>query len=327
MSSSIEYGVSLYGFTENWINNPQYQLRDMFAELNKLGIEKFELVGSQVFNDYPMPKQAEIDEVLSLCEQYQVKPFSYGGYIDVGRFSDHDMTDGEILNEVTYELLTAHRLGCEMMRSGLIPLHLLAPAAAMAERYNVKMGFEIHAPSKPSDENIQALLAEIRKIDSPYLGLIPDFGCFITKPNPLMIERYHELGAKPELIDFIVANRHTGYKEETMTAEIKKRGGGDAEFYAISEIFGFLSFAEHADIEGFKTLLANSLYFHAKFYHIGEDCIETTIPYDELLTAIAESGFAGTIMTEYEGHCFYRNDAVEQISRHLVMERSILANA
>jgi hypothetical protein len=39
---------------------------------------------------------------------------------------------------------------------------------------------------------------------------------------------------------------------------------------------------------------------------------------------IVDSGFEGVIMTEYEGHCFYLNDAEEQIGRHLLMERNIL---
>ncbi|GAB3098224.1 TIM barrel protein [Aestuariicella hydrocarbonica] len=326
MSDVVDFGVSLYGFTENWINNPEYQLEDMFRELQQLGIKKFEIVGSQVFSDYPLPKQEEIDQILSLCKQYDVEPFSYGGYIDVGRYSDHDMTDQEILNEVTYELLTAHRLGCPMMRGGAVPNHLLKPVAQMAEFYNVRIGFEVHAPSKPGDANIQETLAAIKETGSSHLGFVPDFGCFITKPNPLMVERYLSLGADKALIDFIVANRHTGFNEDTMSEKIKSMGGGDAELYAISELFGFLSFAESADLEGFKSLLPYSLYFHAKFYHIGEDCVETTIPYKELLTMIAESDFSGTIMTEYEGHCFYLNDASEQIERHLKMEKEILSS-
>lgn len=130
-------------------------------------------------------------------------------------------------------------------------------------------------------------------------------------------------GANPALLDFIVANRHSGYSEESLWEKVVEMGGTQIDKLAISQMFGFLSFAP-ADLEGFKTLLPYCHYFHGKFYHIGEDCIETTIPYDKLLKMIVESGFEGVIMTEYEGHCFYLNDASEQIERHLLMEKNIL---
>jgi sugar phosphate isomerase/epimerase len=324
MSSRIDFAVSLYGFTERWINDPEYGLEDMFRELNRLGIRKFEIVGSQVFDQYPLPKRAEIDNVLSLAGEYGVEPFSYGGYVDIGKFSDHDMTDQEIINEVSYDLLTAHRLGCKYLRGGSVPDHLIPQVAMLAELYDIKVAFEVHAPSKPSDPDIQATLQAIKDCGTSHVGFVPDLGCFITKPNPLMIERYVDLGARRELLDFIVANRHSGYTEESIRGKVQSMGAGEAERYAISELFGFLSFAESADLEGFRSILPWSFYFHGKFYHIGEDCIETTIPYDQLMAAIVDSGFKGVMMTEYEGHCFYLNDAVEQIGRHLQMQRNIL---
>lgn len=66
-------------------------------------------------------------------------------------------------------------------------------------------------------------------------------------------------------------------------------------------------------------------YFHGKFYHIEADCVETTIPYEKLLDLVVQSGFDGTIMIEYEGHSFYLNDAMEQIERHITMEKRLLA--
>lgn len=140
-----------------------------------------------------------------------------------------------------------------------------------------------------------------------------------------MIRRYIGLGADPDLIEFIVENRHTGYTEESIWQAVQEKGGGNVEQRAISELFGYLSFVESVDLDGLETLLPCCHYFHGKFYHIGEDCLETTIPYDRLLKLIAESGFSGTIMTEYEGHCFYLDDAEEQVARHLQMERNILA--
>jgi sugar phosphate isomerase/epimerase len=324
MIKNIDFGVSLYGFTEKWCTDNNYHFEDMFKELNRLGIKKFEIVGSQMFNHYPIPSDEEINNLLSLCKKYDVEPFSYGGYVDIGKYSDHDMNDQEIISEITFDLMTAHRLGCKYIRGFGIPVHLVKDAARFAEFYNVKIAFEVHAPSRPSDPEIQEFLKEIKESGSSYVGFVPDFGCYIVRPNPLVIERYIGLGAEKELLNFIVENRYNGYTEESMWQKVQEMGGTEAERIAISELFGFLSFAPAADLEGFKSLLPYTFYFHGKFYHIGEDCVETTIPYEDLLKLIVDSGFEGIIMTEYEGHCFYLNDAEEQIGRHLQMERDIL---
>lgn len=321
--SKIDLGVSLYSFTEQWADYDAFSFADMFRELNRLGIRQFEIVGSQMFDSYPNVTDPEVQHLLALCAEYNVTPFSYAGQVDGGKFSDHDMTDEEIVSEATFDLMTAYKLGCKYMRGYGIPNHLATQVAAMAAYYDVKVGFEIHAPSRPSDAKVQELVRIIHESGSKHIGLVPDFGCFIEKPNPLTLSRYEEQGARRDLLDFIVANRHTGFTEESIGAKVEEMGGGQAEKLAISELFGFMSFAP-ADLEGFKTLLPYCLYFHGKFYHIGDDCVETTIPYEKLLEMIVESGFSGLLMTEYEGHCFYLNDANEQIERHLLMQKTIL---
>ena len=325
MKNNIDLGVSLYGFTQRYIEEDGYNFREMFEDLNKLGIRKFELVGAQMFQNYPNPTDEEINEVMELAEQYDVEPFSYGGYVDFGKLPDHRMNDDEIMDQVTYDLMTAHKLGCKYIRGFGIPNHLYERVAQMAEFYQVVVAYEIHAPQRPSDPDIQELSTIFKKLQSPWVGFVPDFGCYIEKPNELHIQRYMGLGAKRENLQYIIDNRWNGFTEEQMTQKIEEMGGGLAEQMAVSEWFGFLSFAP-ADIEGFKTVLPYSKYFHGKFYHIGEDCVETTIPYEELLGLVVESGFNGTIMIEYEGHSFYLNDAVEQIGRHITMEQRILAD-
>lgn len=325
MNQKMDLGVSLYGFTQQFVEEDGYGFEQMFQALNRLGIKKFEVVGAQMFQHYPNPTDEELDEVLKLAEKYNVTPFSYGGYVDFAKHSDHDMTDDEMMNEVTFDLMTAHKLGCEYIRGFGIPVHLYPRVAQMAEFYGVKVCYEIHAPERPSDPHIQELAKIFDELQSPWVGFVPDFGCYIERPNVLHIVRFLGLGAKMENLQFIIDNRWNGYTEESMTKKIEEMGGGLAEKMAVSEWFGFMSFAP-ADIEGFKTVLRHSKYFHAKFYHIGEDCVETTIPYETLLGLIAETGFEGTIMIEYEGHSFYLNDAEEQIGRHIKMEKRIMEN-
>jgi hypothetical protein len=209
-----------------------------------------------------------------------------------GRISGQTPTDEDVILDLTADLMTACDLGCRYLRAGNVPEHLLGLTAQLAERYGVSIGIEVHAPSRPSDADIQRLLA---------------------------------MGARQDLLDHIIANRHSGVSELQMWDEVRARGGGNAERAAIAEFFGFLSFGP-ADLDGFRTLLPWSHYFHSKFYHVGEDLTDQQIPVDKLLTDIVASGFEGVLMSEYEGHAFHLDDAEEQVARHLQLERRILSS-
>ncbi|OUP51850.1 hypothetical protein B5F17_11420 [Butyricicoccus pullicaecorum] len=326
MKNNIDLGVSLYGFTQRFVEEDGYGFEQMFQDLNRLGVKKFEIVGAQMFSHYPNPTDEEIQEVVRLAKKYDVQPFSYGGYVDFAKYQDRDMDDDEMMNEVVFDLMTAHKLGCAYIRGFGIPVHLYERVAQMAEFYGVKVCYEIHAPERPSDPHIQELAKLFERLQSPWVGFVPDFGCYIERPNELHIQRFIDLGAKRENLQFIIDHRWSGYTEADMLKKMEEMGGGLAEKMAVSEWFGYMSFAP-ADIEGFESILPYAKYFHGKFYHIAEDCVETTIPYEQLLDLVVKSGFDGTIMIEYEGHSFYLNDAMEQIGRHIKMEQRILSQA
>jgi deglycosylation enzyme subunit DgpC len=324
-AEDIELGVSLYSFTQRFVDRDDYGLDEMFETVARLGVRKFELVGSQVFDYYPRPRPSEVDQVLAAAARYGCEPFSYGGYIDSGRISRHIPTDEDVALDLTADLMTARDLGCRYLRAGNIPGHLLDLAAQLAENYGVNIGIEIHAPSRPSDHDVQLLRVRYEEIDSPRLGFIPDFGCFIERPAQPAVDRLLAMGARRDLLDYVIVNRHSGVSEDQMWDEVHRRGGGDAERAAVAEFFGFLSFGP-ADLQGFKTLLPRSLYFHSKFYHVGEDLVERQIPIDRLLEDIVTSGFGGVLMSEYEGHAFHLDDADDQVARHLELERRVLAS-
>jgi sugar phosphate isomerase/epimerase len=328
-ANGIEEAISTYCFTERFVKDPAYGIEQVFADIASFGVAKIELVGAQAFRNYPTPSDAEIAEVLAAADKYGIEIYSYGGYIDVGRVTGHDMTDDEQINEVIMDMMTAKKLGATILRTPFTPGNI-ERIARLAQTYGLIVGCEVHAPEAPRSPHTLALIEALDKLRATdpevakHVGLVPDFGCFIERPNKISYDRFAGLGAKPELLDYIIANRWSGLDEHEMTDKVTEMGGGEAEKMAVSEWFGYMSFGP-ADLEGFKAMLPYCVYFHGKYYHIEEDCVETTIPYDALLGMIADSGFQGVILTEYEGHAFYLNDAVEQVGRHLEMKRRLLS--
>jgi len=126
-------------------------------------------------------------------------------------------------------------------------------------------------------------------------GLVPDFGMFIERPTEIAIGRYIGLGARRETLEWIIANRHNGMTEEEMWEHVRTvMGGGEGEKVAISEWFGYLSFAP-AELEKFADMVPYVKYVHGKFYHIEKAAdgtlSEPTIPYEKALSILAEGGF------------------------------------
>ncbi len=321
--NGIEQGLCLYSYTQQLIERPDFDLEQMFAAMNRFGVTKYEITGPQSFDAYPRPAAAEIDRVLRLSQEYGVEPYGYGAYVDWGTVAGRAPEPEDVLFYLTADLMTARDLGCATMRGSELPLHLLPRIADLAERYQVNIGYEVHAPATPSDAKVQGLLEAFDAVGSDRLGFIPDFGCFIERPAEPALRRYEAKGATRENLDYIIAERHSGKTPEELEAELAARGGGLGEKMAISELFGYLSFAP-ADVAGLRSLIRRSHYFHSKFYHVTADLVEPQIPMERLLGAIVEGGFTGLLMSEYEGHAFAADDADEQLDRHFRLEQQVL---
>lgn len=324
MDHNIQLAVSLYSYTQQWVERNEFSFEEMFMHLSGLGIHQVEIVGAQMFSTYPVLKQEEVDYVLQLAKKFGMSFCTYDGYTDMGKKSGIDMSTREMLREIEVDIQSAKRLGCQFLKTH-IPLELLKDVEKLAKLYEIRVGIEIHAPELPGNEKTQKYIDEIQRLQIERIGLVPDFGMFILKPNKALINKYIEKGINEELLDFIIENRFNGYSETTMWEKVCDLGGSDIEKLAVSEMFGYLSWSREADYEGLKKILPYCICFHGKFYNIDESRVETTIPYEELLRIIANYGFKGIIATEYEGHSFMLDDAMEQIERHIEMERDILA--
>lgn len=326
--NGIEQGVSCYSYTQQFVEREDFGIDTIFRRIADKGVHKVELVGAQTFQRYPTPRRREIDEVLAAGERHGIEVYSYGGYVDVGRITGYTMSRADILSDIRLDIMTARDLGATSMRATGFGPELVPEVAELAERYGITIGFEIHAPHTPADPQTLAFMEAIDKYGITSFGLVPDFGMFIERPTEIAIGRYIGLGARRETLEWIIANRHNGMTEEEMWEHVRTTmGGGEGEKVAISEWFGYLSFAP-AELKKFADMVPYVKYVHGKFYHIEKAAdgtlSEPTIPYEKALSILAEGGFRGVLITEYEGHAFYLDDADEQIDRHLTFGRGIL---
>jgi len=85
------------------------------------------------------------------------------------------------------------------------------------------------------------------------------------------------------------------------------------------------------DPRDLKRIIPYIFNVHGKFYEITPDGEEETVPYDPVLKALRDGGYAGYIDSEYEGQRLtqdaYVTDSCEQVRRHHVLMTRCLADA
>ena len=187
------------------------------------------------------------------------------------------------------------------------------------------MVIEIHNPDSPVTQPILDYLEVIEKTGSKYIGFVPDFGCFATKPNKPYWDRALAAGATLEQLEKCAKLR---YEDVPMEEAMQIMGPELAKCPALggtlNSMYGFVQFRKSCvkELEGLKKIMPYCFEMHGKCHYVDENLHEASIPYEEIIPVIAESEYDGYIVTEYEDEGGY--GAVDQTTRHVAMVKKLL---
>lgn len=321
--ADIKLGITLYSFTEEYAKGI-YSLEECLKTASEIGAKGFEIVGAQMVKGYPYADKKFLGELSAIARNYDIEPICYGANTDKGMLKDRALTEEEMLQRAIIDLKTANALGCKVMRAQ----YLLSPAsmeklAPYAEDYGIRVGIEIHNPETPTTPIMQEYLEAFIRSGSDYVGFVPDFGSFATKPNKPYWEQALKQGAPEEMLQKAAELRYADTPRDEARQILIDAGANQAVLGAFENMYGFVTFYSEPDLAGLKSIMPYCVHFHGKFHHVNEALTEASIPYEDILPIIQASDFDGYIMSEFEGHGFY--DAVEMTKRHLAMERKILS--
>lgn len=327
MSNSIQRGVSLYSFQEEFFLR-KMTLEDCIAAAAKLGALGIESIAEQMMPGFPNLSDAFYDQWHGWMAKYGTTPTCHDLFLDTKKFRSRLMTDDEMLASVIRDLKHANRLGCTVIRVIVnTPPHIMELAAPFAEQYSVRLGLEIHAPFNFDHEWIQRHLETYARVGSPYLGIIPDMGIFEKRFPRVRSDRYVRQGAHPHIVQYIsdVYAQHAG--TEGLVEAIKAMGANELDLAMAGDI-AHMTYVEPRRLLEFAPLI---FHIHGKFYEMLEDCTEYSIPYDQIVPVLKECGFTGYVSSEYEGNRHIQDafevDSVEQVRRHQVMLARLLGEA
>lgn len=339
----IKRGVSLYSYQQaqffkkmNW--------KDMIVEVHdNLKTDGIEITDETIIRDYPFPSEQFIYDWNNHMARYDMKAVTMDSYLDVHQFRDHVMNHREVAERLKNDIKLAAKLGFKNIRpSCSMPIDIIEMALETAEKYDVRMGKEIHAPLpivpgkriKPTvgfsimyDFRMAEQIIELAdRTGSKYVGLVPDFGIFQHSPSRVSIAYAKRHAKIPESIDFILENSkgHEPGEMCRMVDEKYPEHGLD-----VNTIVRMNQHEMAADPEDIIQIIPYIISIHGKFYDMTEipgmpGCYEDeSIDYATPMKYLRENGFDGYINSEFEGQRDQQDmgednlvDEVEQVRRH-----------
>ncbi len=333
-NNTMKRGISLYSVQEEYFQR-KMTLEDILAACSRLDIRGIEIIGDQMIQGYPDISADFVASWQSWMEKYELTPVCLDMFLDWNKYKGRVMSFDERVESVTRDIVNANRLGCTLIRviHDVEPdlLERLAPAA---EKYNVTLALEVHAPSDLDSPLEQRLIQLFERVQSPNLGFTIDLGIYCKKLPRVVTDRFLREGMAPKIAQYLTDafnNQelpHAGDEgpgKESLAEKVIKLGGRELDIY-------LAYMGTHMIYSNPRRLLdymQHIKHVHGKFYEMLPDETEYSIPYDEVMPVLKEGGYSGYISSEYEGNRWIHDaqpvDSLEQIRRHQNLLKRLIA--
>jgi hypothetical protein len=321
----LRRGVSLYSYQEEFYTRAM-TLEDCLSEASSIGASAIELLPEQMVPEFPSPSAGWIDRWNEWMSRYNLMPDTYCQFQDTVLTRGRDLSIDDGVAMLDRDLKLAKRMGFRNMRLLIgTPIEVTERAIPLAEKYDIWMGYEMHAPVSIDSRLVARWLSIIEKTKTSHLGLIPDFGIFQKSPPPVARDRQIRDGRLTAAIArFIEEAYASGRQKAEVAAEIAKMSPKRGDGTYLDSVYG----TKMEDPKLLIPLKPHIRHFHAKFYEMTEDFRETCIPYEQIIPVLIEAGFEASIASEYEGQRHtqdaFETNSCEQVRRQHVLLRRLL---
>lgn len=305
--SRIKTCVSLYSLQDEYLNK-RMSLKEILHFLKENGVEGIEILPDQMIHGAPNPTEETFAAWDAMIKEAGLTPVIADVFLNTNLYNNRSLTPKECVELLKQEVVMTSRLGIKLIRLvSMVPAFVLEPLLPTLEKYQVTVALEIHAGMAFDIPQTQEFIAEMKRLDSPYIGLVIDTGIFCRK-LPRVVARYNiSIGGTSEIYDFVNARFAEGTDMKQYNAA---HGGWTEEFKALIKNDVDMFFAMTAD--GYENLPYSILdeympyirHFHFKLFEMTEEGVEYSMDYKGLLEYLHEKGYDGYVSTEYEGNRF-----------------------
>jgi sugar phosphate isomerase/epimerase len=322
----IKRGVSLYSYQQEYYLG-KMTLEDCVKAVRDLGTDGVEIISEAMIPNFPNPDEKFINQWFELMDKYHTKPICYDAFMDGWIHRDRVLTDDEAVEMMVRDIKLASRMGFKIIRVlCAVPLKIIERSLPYAEKYNVKLGLEVHSPFKLATPWLDNYIEFSEKSGSEYFGIIPDFGIFVKKPVKILEDKHLRRGATQKIVEYVRAAYISGQDKDQTFREVQSMNPTSEDLFWAKEAFDYT----YCDPQLLADYIPYILHIHGKVYEMTLHCEEPSIPYADIVSVLVKNNWNGYINTEYEGQRHYHDipdmdiDSVEQVRRHHVMLKRLL---
>ncbi|MCD8299578.1 MAG: sugar phosphate isomerase/epimerase, partial [Clostridiales bacterium] len=305
----IKSSVSLYSLQYQYLRGDM-NLDDIVGYVMSLGADGIELLPDQMLHGTPEPTDETLAEWDRIVEKYKPGLACDDIFLNTNLYLNRDLTRRECVDLINKEIKLAHRLGFKVIRLvSMVPAWILEPCLPTAEKYDVSLNIEIHGGLGFGVPKTEEYLAEMTRLNSPYIGIVPDSSIFCRRP-PRVVDDYcaQVYGTNPDLIKYVrdVFERgddifHIQMRNNGRDPEMEKYIKDPVKdgFYVDNSI-GY----ENVPLSAMDPYVGSIKHFHFKLYEMTDEGVEYSMDYEEIIKYLHEHGYNGYVSTEYEGCLF-----------------------
>jgi sugar phosphate isomerase/epimerase len=297
MKTTIPFrvGVTLHSFNAEYLSL-KWSFEDMMELTSYLG-GGVEIVGPAHQRGFPYLSHEFERQFKSSIERFELTPTAYGSYADPFTLVDRDFTPEELVAYTMPQLQAAVALGFPVVRLQYFVAPVVQKLMPYVEAHGLKIGYELHAPLTLESTQTASLLEQIRHINSPLLGVIPDMGIFARSVPQFRVTAARERGVPEPLLQQALRMWEENVTLDTALPQLHRMGLRAEHEMALEVLWG--SFGR-SDPHKLLEIMPHIIHFHGKYFNI-VDGDEPDIRYQEAVETLLAGGYQGWLSSEYEG--------------------------
>lgn len=306
--SRIKTCVSLYSLQDEYLNK-RMTLKDIMHFVKEHGAEGVEILPDQMLKGAPEVSEETLAEWKGLLAETGLKPVIADVFLNLNIYKNRLLTHKEAVDLLIKEIKQANRLGIKLIRLvSMVPYWVIEPLLPYCEEYDVTIALEVHAAMAFDIPETRAFIEEMKRVNSPYVGLVIDTGIFCRR-FPRVVRAYETLnGTSEQVFDYIDTLFEQGtdlhhvlrvnnfnYPPELQAACQSEH---DRMFVPLCDGY------ENLDFSVLDEYMPYIKHFHFKLFEMTEEGPEYSMDYKGLLQYLHDHDYDGYVATEYEGNRF-----------------------
>lgn len=306
--AGIKTCVSLYSLQDEYLNK-RMTLGEIMRYVKSLGTEGVEILPDQSLHGTPDITDETLELWKDLISETGLTPVVADVFLNTNLYKNRSLTKRECIDLLVKEIELADKLGIRLIRLvSMVPYWVIEPLLPYCEKHDMTIALEVHAGMAFDIPETRAFIEEMRRVNSPYVGLVIDTGIFCRR-LPRVVRNYESsVGTNPEIFDYI----DSLFAQGTDLYQVKKKNGGE-----YPEELKRLMKTEHDRmsvplLDGYENYPFEALdeympwvkHIHLKLFEMTEEGPEYSIDYKGLLEYLHAHDYDGYVSTEYEGNRF-----------------------